>query len=397
MTHEELREQLLDLACGELAPRAARQVEEHAASCEACRSELAGMRATRRLMSALPEEPAPSGGERILLAAAREAASRREPRRMFAPWLWRASVAAIALAAVAGVSYRVMSLRPDAPGREDPDALLGEPRYARAPQPAPAAEPEPPHAAAAPEPAVEPPRAPPVPQIADAAPLASKPAPVERRPARAPSAGSGRADDREKAYARERREDLALAAPEPAPPPSDGAGDAPANEAAAAARAPEPSAELPGAAGAVAGAVPDRFAAPPRAMAPAPAPARRAAKAAPPAASEREASPRAEASTVSRYEELRRSGRLRVETRTFPGCDAELLRRVERDPSGAIVGYAWEARVGDRRLRYEVVYEPDGAVALARVVDAATGEVERALFRPPARGDLDLNAPPRCR
>ena len=35
MTHEELRDRLLDLAYGELAPRAAREVEEHAATCEA--------------------------------------------------------------------------------------------------------------------------------------------------------------------------------------------------------------------------------------------------------------------------------------------------------------------------------------------------------------------------
>ncbi len=33
MTHEELRDRLLDLACGELAPRDAREVEEHAATC----------------------------------------------------------------------------------------------------------------------------------------------------------------------------------------------------------------------------------------------------------------------------------------------------------------------------------------------------------------------------
>ncbi len=74
MTHEELRDRLLDLACGELSPRDARAVEEHAAACEVCGAELARLRGTRRIMAALPEEPAPERGERILLAAAREAA-----------------------------------------------------------------------------------------------------------------------------------------------------------------------------------------------------------------------------------------------------------------------------------------------------------------------------------
>ena len=79
MTHEELRDRLLDLAFGELSPRDARKVEEHVGACEACRAELARHRgepagSCRRSR----EEPAPAGGERILVAAAREAA--RAPR-----------------------------------------------------------------------------------------------------------------------------------------------------------------------------------------------------------------------------------------------------------------------------------------------------------------------------
>jgi hypothetical protein len=141
MTHEELRDRLLDLAYGELAPREAREVEEHAASCEACRAELASIRGTRQVMSALPVEPAPQGPERILVAAAREAARGRAPRRAWPRWLWAAPVVGASLAAVVAVSLRLGPVRPPSAAREDPDALRGESPYAMQAPAAPAAPP----------------------------------------------------------------------------------------------------------------------------------------------------------------------------------------------------------------------------------------------------------------
>jgi hypothetical protein len=133
MTHEELRDRLLDLAYGELSPREAREVEEHAATCETCRAELGRIRGTRQLMAALPEEPAPERGAPILVAAAREAVRGRAPRRRWLRWTWAAPVAAAALAAVVTISLRLGSVRPPAL-REDPNAILGQSSFARAPE-----------------------------------------------------------------------------------------------------------------------------------------------------------------------------------------------------------------------------------------------------------------------
>jgi hypothetical protein len=131
MTHEELRDRLLDLACCELSPGDAREVEAHAAGCEACRAELAALRGTRRVMATLPVEPAPEQGERILVAAAREAVRARPPRRSWRRWLW----AAPALASVAVVvlfSLRLGAVRPPDAAHEDPNALRGDAGYAAA-------------------------------------------------------------------------------------------------------------------------------------------------------------------------------------------------------------------------------------------------------------------------
>src|SRR5512138_503495 len=105
-------ERLLDLAYGELSTREARQVEAHAASCEACRAELARIRGTRRVMAALPDEAAPERGERILIAAAREAAEARRPRRLVPRWLLGGAVVAASVAVVAAVSLRVSEWTP---------------------------------------------------------------------------------------------------------------------------------------------------------------------------------------------------------------------------------------------------------------------------------------------
>ena len=64
-------DRLLDLAYGELPKREAREVEAHAASCDACRAELARIRGTRQVMAALPEEPAPDRGLRLSMPAQR--------------------------------------------------------------------------------------------------------------------------------------------------------------------------------------------------------------------------------------------------------------------------------------------------------------------------------------
>uniref|UniRef100_UPI001F56C076 anti-sigma factor family protein n=1 Tax=Anaeromyxobacter oryzisoli TaxID=2925408 RepID=UPI001F56C076 len=125
MTHETAREALLDLAYGELPAREAREVEAHAAGCDECGAALRRLRETRALVSALPPEPAPEAGERILLAAAREAVRDRRRRRWMPSWLWRGTIAAVTAAAAVALSYRLYALRPARLEREDPDALLG--------------------------------------------------------------------------------------------------------------------------------------------------------------------------------------------------------------------------------------------------------------------------------
>ncbi len=110
MTHEALREKLLDLAYGELSPREAREVEGHAAACAECAAELARMRGTRAVMRKLPEEPAPDAGERILVAAAREASEARARPRRLPRWIWRGSAVA-ALAALPPEQREVFVLR----------------------------------------------------------------------------------------------------------------------------------------------------------------------------------------------------------------------------------------------------------------------------------------------
>lgn len=267
MSHDELRERLLDLAYGELSPREAREVEAHAEGCEACRAELAAIRGTRQVMSALPVEPAPERGRAVLVAAAREAVRARPPRGKVGRWLWAGPVLAASLAVVVVVSVRVGERPPPSAGREDPDALLGERRYA---EPAPAAPPavppaaprEAPAVAAAPAPA---PSAPPrggarreAPRFATA-PEADAPAPpaaVARAPAPEP-APSERAREE---HAGKRAE--ALGAPEAA-----GA----IASAAPAAPAPRPAPAAPSGAGAMASGAADlearREAAPARRMA----------------------------------------------------------------------------------------------------------------------------------
>jgi hypothetical protein len=107
---------------------------------------------------------------------------------------------------------------------------------------------------------------------------------------------------------------------------------------------------------------------------------------------------RRHAEALARYDGLRRTGRLRVEVRTFPGCEGEASRRVERDPEGRVVFYAREVVDGGRRIRVEAVYGVDGWPVQARAVDPTSGEgiVGVKVGAPPA-SEIDIDAPPRCR
>jgi putative zinc finger protein len=370
MTRDAFADQLLDLAYGELSPRDARKVEAHAASCEACRAELAKIRETRGLMARLPEEPAPEKGERVLLAAAREAAERRAaPRRFLPPWAWGASVVAASILAVAAVSYRILALRPGPlSSRPDREALLGE-SYATPPAQAPA----PAEQAAPPARAERPSRAfasPPPPAVGEAAPAERKlPAP----------------------RAADARPDAPGAAESPAAAPPD-LGAAP--EARRAAPAPPPAA--PSA----------------RAAAPSPPPAA-AADAAPrarrveqeAAGVRREAAPAAKASAAPRGAASgtlgAQGGGPRSTTRSFPGCEGELARTVVTDEQGRVVRSVREGRFDGRRLRIVQTFGPDGAPASAAAQDLDAGG---AAVDPRALGialadraeDADLDAPPRC-
>jgi hypothetical protein len=380
MSHEELRDRLLDLAYGELSPREARELEDHAASCEACGAELARIRGTRRLMAALPEEPAPAEGERILLAAAREAAGRRAPRRLVPRWAWTAAVAAASLAAVAAVSWRIVAMRPGGIGGEDPQALLGDSPYARPPR-----------------------------ETARDSAAAEEREPAGARgttPEQPAAPGAGKGERAKRARGAEGGREavpsrrFAEAPPPEATPPRAAPSRAPAPqpERQAYAAAPPPaSAAAPGPPGAE-----ERS----TAASPPPSPPRgagdREGGGAPAAASRAPSEPRASAAAkaaapaaVLRYDELRRTGRLQGEIRTFPGCDGELWRKVERDPDGRVVSYAREGFAGDRRVRVEAIYDPDGAPARVAVKDAATSAPIVGMTPwVPAADDAD--GPPRC-
>jgi hypothetical protein len=375
-------DRLLDLAYGELPKREAREVEAHAASCDACRAELARIRGTRRAMAALPEEPAPERGERILLAAAREAAGRRRPRRLVPRWLLGGAVVAASIAVVAAVSYRVAGW---SPRRDDPNALLGESRYA-APPPAASSEAAPSAAAPAPAGPGERDTATSAPRTREPTRIAAAPAPAPRRepaPAARPAEGLG-----------------AFASPPPASADSAPAGAAEVEAREGLARAERYVGERSEA--------PAAAAAPPRPMA---APSR-APAAPPPAAAvgsqERAAPTQMRKSAAAPQASLGYEGSQpgdasppRVQVRTFPGCEGEAVRRVEVDPSGRTVRYVREGKVGGRRLRVEHAFGPDGRPAGVTVTDldapgAALDARALGLSLPARAEDAGIDAPPRC-
>lgn len=138
-SHETLREQLLDLAYGELDRRGERALREHLEGCAECRAELERMTSTRTAMSALDDAPAPERGEAVLLAAAREAARASERRPFLPAWLWGASLSAVGLVALGVLSIKLAEQQGVSPGlrRSSPTELVAsEPAPAAAPPPA---------------------------------------------------------------------------------------------------------------------------------------------------------------------------------------------------------------------------------------------------------------------
>ncbi len=389
MTHGALREQLLDLAYGELSGHARRAVEKHVAGCDGCRAELERIRVTRRAMSALPPEPAPDHGESVLLAAAREAARAKErerPPRLLPGWLWGATIGALGVAAVVAVSVRVLELGPRR-ARED-DFLMGRegqaPRDGRtgeAPRdlgPPPAA---PPEAAAAPSGG----------GLATAAP--ESPAPAKTAPAR-------KAAKKPAAPVRREEEQTKEAAGFASPPP------APYAEAPAPAFATpppyQPSVSPP--------AEPEKGA-----VAPA---QRRASSARPFAAPPAAAVPGADLDVtddpVARFERLARSGRLITEVLERGLCPGETRRQIDRDSTGRIVRFLVRVAEGDAR-EVEGFYAGDGRLAAIRTTlrqaqgtvraggsalvrmgpdGLAPGRIPRAL--PLHAGEIREDVPPRC-
>jgi hypothetical protein len=431
MTHERASEKLLDLAYGELSPAEAREVEAHAATCDACRAELAGMRETRALMAMLPAEPAPERGEAILVAAARQAAdAARDRRRILPRWLWAGSAGAVAAALVAVVSWQLAKTTPESTFAERKGDLMGFARpVEQAPSAAPAAPPLAPPAAA-PAPAddltakdsrlAEP-------RLAKGAPATTlafgakaerkEAAPVPTQPApKAEAAAEPAEQEKAKAIARQ-------AAPPAKPLGALGSGGYGGGAGGAGGWVPVAPAESEGSAGPAPGrarvardeALADR-AEPEMAMAePAPAPA---AAAPPPPVQSAPAAKRAagaqgsdasaaeavglarargegrKAAVKADASEPPAAGPMRVEVRTFAGCPGERRRVVERDGEGRVVRYL---REGERRT-VEHRYAPDGRLAAAFAVEAgartplpldAPGLVRFAR-------DAGMDAPPRC-
>jgi negative regulator of sigma E activity len=382
MTHDRASELLLELTFGDLAPGVAREVEAHAAGCDACRAELAALRGTRAVMAKLPAEPAPDAGMGIVLAAARQAADARaaKKRTLLPPWLWAGSIGAAA-AVIAVVSWQVARVARVAPPtalapREQ--ALLGE-KPAPAPPPAAAEPPAPKGAVAA---------------LAEkelAAPAATGAVPPEpaapvkdEAPRRIGIAAADRAEPRQERMAAPRAAPAPAPALRAAPPPAaaapaggglgssgaaaNAAGPAPAPAAPQVASKAERAAELDGEA------VPG-FAAESRRL---------------------DAARPAQKKAASRAAAAAKPGGTpgSVEVRTFPGCPGERRRVVERGEDGAIVRYV---REGETRT-VEQHYGPGGALVAAFAIE---GGVRRplALSAPGLVTDASaatLDAPPRC-
>lgn len=386
MTQDAFAGKLLDLAYGELSPREALEVEAHAAGCEACRAELGRIRETRSVMARLPDEPAPEKGERILIAAAREAAGKRAAPRRLPRSLWGFAAVAASLVVVAGVSFRLGELRSGA-ARPDSEALLGD-SYATKGRPAP-------------------------PEAGPRERAEIRPAPeADREPAQA----ALRRDEPRGASAKPERKQEAPARPAPQrrafaeAPPETSRGDAEDREATRRAEAPR---DDPAADGATA---PPAVAAAPRA--PAAGPAASAGAPAPQAASEaaptgrmravesesrgvRRSAPAAKAPVSEPAPRTLAAPAGRQLTRTFDRCEGEASRRVELDDEGRVRTYAREGRIGGRRVRVVHAFAADGSLLSATAQDLDDGgppvEARKLGVEPVRRAEeAGVDAPPRC-
>jgi len=349
MNHEALREQLVDLALGLLAPGQAREVEAHAAGCPECAAALAGLRQTRAAVGGLPPLPAPERGEAILLAAARQAASRRQASRprLLPGWLWGAAVGAATAAAVALVTFRLSTSSPPSRFDEGRDALLGQPTVVAA--------------------APEPPAAPSVAGASAQAPAPSQaPALEPRRRAAADDQGARRQVSPPPAEQHARVEAIQVAREEAAPqlgPPSSGGsrgaiGIGGADMASSSAAAVRPAqADLAKAEVALDASQP--------AAASAPAPAAPAALAAPAArakaaAEAKVAAPRPPPAPAAMTTQGPPPDPARAERRAFPGCPAERERTFTRDAAGRLLGRQRAGTLGGVDYRAEERYADDG-------------------------------------
>jgi hypothetical protein len=114
MTHRACQAVLLELAYGELGKRKAARALAHMAECEPCRSEYERLGATRKAMQSLGRMEPSAANERILLAAARQAAAERaasQQRFILPSWVWKASLTTALVLVVGGVSFQLLSIR----------------------------------------------------------------------------------------------------------------------------------------------------------------------------------------------------------------------------------------------------------------------------------------------
>jgi anti-sigma factor RsiW len=407
-SHEILREQLLDLAYGELGRREARALRRHLEGCASCREELERMSATRSAMSALGHEPAPARGEGILLAAARQAAEERRPRPFLPAWVWGASVTAVGIAAVAVLSIRLSGHVTGPVATPDGTELV-----ARGPAP---------EAAERPVPAVEP------------APATSGGAGSEAKLAMASGKGESEAAKRvvAKAPPPERRQQPALALDRLAPADEQTLREraAPAQEPHGYAKekaaerddarafgglADSESAPEAGSASEVASAAPSQAAPAAPGAEPLPVEAKREAGAQ--RARIAAAKPLAQAGAVSedavaRHRRLRDAGRLRVTSAAFPDCPGESSRQVEQDEEGRVVKLTRRGVVRGTPFQAELYFGEDGLLGAVRYraadgvkdlrlgADAAPAStaagIPASAFEPRRADDAGPDAPPRC-
>ena len=372
------RDLVLDLAYGELPEREARRLRAHLETCADCRAELERIEGTRRLMSALPLEAAPERGERILLAAAREAAGRARPRWRVPGWLAGSLALAATVVVVTAVSLRIAGESAGPRGTSgNPNALLPTPPPAEARKADDA--------------------------LAKAAPAATPP--PARRPLPPPAAAQRYAEPppavalEEKLQKRE------------APRPSSG-------QAAGALKAPPPAQSI----GRVGSAAPDRdlaaqpadeglagrsdepaLAAAPAPAAVAPAPAAEAEMEAPRAGVAKRAAPSAAggaaASDLARANATAGPAPAAADVRSFPGCAGESRREIGRDAGGRVIRYAREGIAGGHRVRVELTFGPDGRRVSTAARDLDTGAalpVDALPGLPRSAAEVDAGAAPRC-